>query len=559
MLPSNQQTAAAGPLPATPNKLSLRRRHSSSKLDTPPNLDGPSRFDPSASESARRGKPIFFSSMHFSQALPQPVPSIAPDERRPEHQRGQRKSKVEALTKIDRSGAPIQLAAGPAATSFVPYTIQKSTPPPPAPHYLRNPVYRPKVVNPPFSIDSVRTKAPRHPHPRTEPRLFGLEDCPTFYPTPEEFKDPMAYIDSISQQGKKYGMCKVVPPEGWHMPFRLETETFRFKARLQRLNQLEAASRAKLNFLEQLSMYHMQQGDSKIHIPLIDRQPLDLWKLRREVNRSGGNLELDRTKGWSKITEVLGHKPSWTPHVRAAYMNIVLPFDNWAVRAKSASVSPLAKLNPGSSSSPSKPPPVFVSDTFSASPIKPGQGISRTSTASRRPTVKMRPNCMHFVSPPDKGRPPSKRASVNGDSVLADAIEVNQPGSLSTAPSATASTPTTLRINVPGFSDREGSDSELSDEDSVLSSPSIRKAPFEPEYQKGEVSQHYRPLVTVPMINHRSARYVKANTTRVKFFCATAVIEVINSDIKVVTFSPLSICRFSHLLSGSPSGLCSNQ
>ncbi|KIR97687.1 histone demethylase JARID1 [Cryptococcus deuterogattii 2001/935-1] len=299
----------------------------------------------------------------------------------------------------------------------------------------------------------------------------------------------MAYIDSISQQGKKYGMCKVVPPEGWHMPFRLETETFRFKARLQRLNQLEAASRAKLNFLEQLSMYHMQQGDSKIHIPLIDRQPLDLWKLRREVNRSGGNLELDRTKGWSKITEVLGHKPSWTPHVRAAYMNIVLPFDNWAVRAKSASVSPLAKLNPGSSSSPSKPPPVFVSDTFSASPIKPGQGISRTSTASRRPTVKMRPNCMHFVSPPDKGRPPSKRASVNGDSVLADAIEVNQPGSLSTAPSATASTPTTLRINVPGFSDREGSDSELSDEDSVLSSPSIRKAPFEPEYQKGEVCE----------------------------------------------------------------------
>lgn len=123
----------------------------------------------------------------------------------------------------------------------------------------------------------------------------------------------MAYIDSIAQQGKKYGMCKVVPPEGWHMPFRLETETFRFKARLQRLNQLEAASRAKLNFLEQLSMYHMQQGDSKIHIPLIDRQPLDLWKLRREVNRSGGNLELDRTKGWSKITETLGHKPSWTP------------------------------------------------------------------------------------------------------------------------------------------------------------------------------------------------------------------------------------------------------
>lgn len=273
------------------------------------------------------------------------------------------------------------------------------------------------------------------------------------------------------------------------MPFRLETETFRFKARLQRLNQLEAASRAKLNFLEQLSMYHMQQGDSKIHIPLIDRQPLDLWKLRREVNRSGGNLELDRTKGWSKITETLGHKPSWTPHVRAAYMNIVLPFDNWAVRAKSASVSPLARLNPRTSGSPSKPPPPFVNDNFSASPVKQGRGISRRDITPYHPTLKIRSNGMPFVSPPDNGRPLSKRASVNCGSALADAIEIDQPSSLSTAPSATPNTPTTLRINVPGFSDLEGSDSELSDEDSALSSPSIRKALSEAEYQKGEVCE----------------------------------------------------------------------
>ncbi|KIR24615.1 hypothetical protein I309_06568 [Cryptococcus deuterogattii LA55] len=140
MLPSNQQTTATGPLPATPNKLSLRRRHSSSKQGTLCNPDDQSRPKSSVPESARRRRPTFFSSMHFPQALPPSIPSMASDEPRPELQRSQRRSKIEALTKIDRAGTPIQLADGPAATSFVPHTIQKSTPPS-APHYLRNPLH----------------------------------------------------------------------------------------------------------------------------------------------------------------------------------------------------------------------------------------------------------------------------------------------------------------------------------------------------------------------------------------------------------------------------------
>ena len=94
----------------------------------------------------------------------------------------------------------------------------------------------------------------------------------------------MSYIDSLGPIAKPYGICKIVPPEGWRMPFSLETDTFRFKTRLQRLNSLEAASRAKVNFLEQLTMYHLQQGDSRVTIPVIDRKPIDLWQLRKEVN-----------------------------------------------------------------------------------------------------------------------------------------------------------------------------------------------------------------------------------------------------------------------------------
>ena len=168
-----------------------------------------------------------------------------------------------------------------------------------------------------LDLSSVKTPNTRPSGPKSSPRPFGLTDCPTFYPTPEEFKDPMAYIASISDTGKKYGICKIVPPAGWNMPFVTDTEVrtcvsspsgwveapvasdtrsfltkrlqrFRFKTRLQRLNSIEASSRAKVNFLEQLYRFHKQQGNPRVSVPTINHKPLDLWSLRKEVHKFGG-------------------------------------------------------------------------------------------------------------------------------------------------------------------------------------------------------------------------------------------------------------------------------
>lgn len=93
---------------------------------------------------------------------------------------------------------------------------------------LNNPLFKkaqivpvPKLVN-----KSVSWSGPRHPPARTKPRLFGLPECPTFYPTAEEFQDPMAYMKKIGDegQGRQFGMAKVVPPSGWRMPFAIDTE-----------------------------------------------------------------------------------------------------------------------------------------------------------------------------------------------------------------------------------------------------------------------------------------------------------------------------------------------
>lgn len=54
--------------------------------------------------------------------------------------------------------------------------------------------------------------------------LFGLQEAPTFRPTPEEFVDPLAYISSIRAAGEKCGILKIIPPEGWKPDFSIDTE-----------------------------------------------------------------------------------------------------------------------------------------------------------------------------------------------------------------------------------------------------------------------------------------------------------------------------------------------
>eukprot|EP00798_Chlamydomonas_sp_ICE-L_P008179 gene8179-1435_t len=66
-----------------------------------------------------------------------------------------------------------------------------------------------------------------------------IPSAPVFYPSEEEFEDPYAYIASIQAEGEKFGIVRIVPPDGWDPPFQLANEeSFRFQVRKQMTSHL---------------------------------------------------------------------------------------------------------------------------------------------------------------------------------------------------------------------------------------------------------------------------------------------------------------------------------
>ena len=46
---------------------------------------------------------------------------------------------------------------------------------------------------------------------------LSIPNGPVFYPSKEDFQgNPLEYIEKIRPIAERYGICKIVPPEGWN-------------------------------------------------------------------------------------------------------------------------------------------------------------------------------------------------------------------------------------------------------------------------------------------------------------------------------------------------------
>uniref|UniRef100_A0A672IWN5 [histone H3]-trimethyl-L-lysine(4) demethylase n=1 Tax=Salarias fasciatus TaxID=181472 RepID=A0A672IWN5_SALFA len=153
-------------------------------------------------------------------------------------------------------------------------------------------------------------------------------ECPVFEPSWEDFSDPLGFINKIRPIAEKTGICKIRPPEDWQPPFACDVRNFRFTPRVQRLNELEALTRVKLNFLDQIAKFWELQG-SKIRFPHVERKILDLYQLSKIVSSEGGFETVCKDKTWSKVSSRMGFPPGKGigSLLRSHYERILYPYE----------------------------------------------------------------------------------------------------------------------------------------------------------------------------------------------------------------------------------------
>ncbi|KAG2415859.1 hypothetical protein HFD88_007051 [Aspergillus terreus] len=253
--------------------------------------------------------------------------------------------------------------------------------------------------------------APREPTKRVRPH--GLQEAPTFRPTEEEFKDPEEYIRKIAPEGKKYGICRIIPPENWQPPFAIDTERFHFKTRRQELNSVEGGTRANLNYLDQLAKFHKQHGTNLNRFPSVDKRPLDLYKLKKAVEVRGGFEQVCKMKKWAEIGRDLGYSgkimSSLSTSLKNSYQRWLQPYEEY-LRVAKPGVQQQLELEHGGPYTPSphqspmaKKPILFDNGTPSSTPQGP---------ASMTPNPQKEPEpTTEKPTPPVEPTPPRPVAS----------------------------------------------------------------------------------------------------------------------------------------------------
>uniref|UniRef100_A0A3P8VVD3 [histone H3]-trimethyl-L-lysine(4) demethylase n=1 Tax=Cynoglossus semilaevis TaxID=244447 RepID=A0A3P8VVD3_CYNSE len=153
-------------------------------------------------------------------------------------------------------------------------------------------------------------------------------ECPVFEPSWEDFSDPLGFINKIRPIAEKTGICKIRPPEDWQPPFACDVRNFHFTPRVQRLNELEALTRVRLNFLDQIAKFWELQG-CKIRFPHVERKVLDLYQLSKIVSSEGGFETVCKEKRWSKVASRMDFPPGRGVGtlLRSHYQRILYPYE----------------------------------------------------------------------------------------------------------------------------------------------------------------------------------------------------------------------------------------
>jgi len=93
-----------------------------------------------------------------------------------------------------------------------------------------------------------------------------------------------------------------------------------------------------MNYLDQLQKFHKQRGATLNRFPSVDKRPLDLYELKKSVERRGGFELVCKTKKWAEIGRDLGYSgkimSSLSTSLKNSYAKWLEPYEQWLLGAK---------------------------------------------------------------------------------------------------------------------------------------------------------------------------------------------------------------------------------
>ncbi|CAG9558089.1 unnamed protein product [Danaus chrysippus] len=159
--------------------------------------------------------------------------------------------------------------------------------------------------------------------------------APVFYPTLEEFRDPMAYLEKIMKFTKKYGIFKLVAPDEYE-PTCTISENFKFSTSHQYIarffNRWGPAARELCTMRAYLATQnvHFKRG------PLLGGLEVDLPKVFHIVQRLGGLKTVMDKKKWHRIAEELNLRNLRNPEKKFdnLFLKYLLPYNSLTKRER---------------------------------------------------------------------------------------------------------------------------------------------------------------------------------------------------------------------------------
>lgn len=127
---------------------------------------------------------------------------------------------------------------------------------------------------------------------------------PVYYPTEDEFRDPLEFLDKIRPEAEQYGICRIVPPKNWKPPFCLDLNSFTFPTKTQAIHQLQgrcASCDPKTFELEYIRFLEEHCGRKTKKKVVFEGEELDLCRFFNSVKRFGGYDKVVENKKWGEV------------------------------------------------------------------------------------------------------------------------------------------------------------------------------------------------------------------------------------------------------------------